>query len=87
MFWTDIFSDEPSTILTLNLCLMNASNFVCYSLNGQQHVWRQESTSARERALQYLPGQRIHGFTVKEVGVMVHFSKLPHPKINYKTCI
>uniref|UniRef100_A0A669EAC1 Pitrilysin metalloproteinase 1 n=1 Tax=Oreochromis niloticus TaxID=8128 RepID=A0A669EAC1_ORENI len=35
--------------------------------NGQQHTWRLKSTSARERALQYQPGQKIHGFTVKEV--------------------
>uniref|UniRef100_A0AAQ6IPG4 Presequence protease, mitochondrial n=1 Tax=Anabas testudineus TaxID=64144 RepID=A0AAQ6IPG4_ANATE len=88
MFWTDIFSDEPSTILTLNLCLMNASNFVCYSLNGQQHVWRQESTSARERALQYLPGQRIHGFTVKEVvavpDLFLTAVKLTHDKTGAK---
>uniref|UniRef100_A0A669EED7 Pitrilysin metalloproteinase 1 n=1 Tax=Oreochromis niloticus TaxID=8128 RepID=A0A669EED7_ORENI len=32
-----------------------------------QHTWRLKSTSARERALQYQPGQKIHGFTVKEV--------------------
>lgn len=37
------------------------------SFNGQQHTWRMKSTSARERALQYQPGQKIHGFTVKEV--------------------
>uniref|UniRef100_A0AAX7TFN7 Presequence protease, mitochondrial n=1 Tax=Astatotilapia calliptera TaxID=8154 RepID=A0AAX7TFN7_ASTCA len=37
------------------------------SFNGQQHTWRLKSTSARERALQYQPGQKIHGFTVKEV--------------------
>ncbi|XP_071346670.1 presequence protease, mitochondrial [Trachinotus anak] len=36
------------------------------SFNGQQHTWRLKSTSA-ERALQYQPGQKIHGFTVKEV--------------------
>ncbi|CAL8347226.1 unnamed protein product [Merluccius merluccius] len=34
---------------------------------GPQHTWRLQSTSARERALQYQPGQTIHGFTVKEV--------------------
>ncbi|KAG7219989.1 hypothetical protein INR49_001088 [Caranx melampygus] len=36
------------------------------SFNGQQHTWRLKSTSA-ERALQYQPGQKIHGFTVREV--------------------
>ncbi|XP_039999440.1 presequence protease, mitochondrial [Xiphias gladius] len=36
------------------------------SFNGQQHTWRLKSTSA-ERALQYQQGQKIHGFTVKEV--------------------
>uniref|UniRef100_A0A668AF13 Presequence protease, mitochondrial n=2 Tax=Myripristis murdjan TaxID=586833 RepID=A0A668AF13_9TELE len=36
-------------------------------LNGQQHTWRAKSTSARERALHYQAGQKIHGFTVKEV--------------------
>ncbi|GAA6216215.1 presequence protease, mitochondrial [Lates japonicus] len=36
------------------------------SFNGQQHTWRLKSTSA-ERALQYQPGHKIHGFTVKEV--------------------
>lgn len=37
------------------------------SFNGQQHTWKQKSTSARKRAVQYQPGQKIHGFTVKEV--------------------
>uniref|UniRef100_A0AAQ6IFS7 Presequence protease, mitochondrial n=1 Tax=Anabas testudineus TaxID=64144 RepID=A0AAQ6IFS7_ANATE len=58
------------------------------SLNGQQHVWRQESTSARERALQYLPGQRIHGFTVKEVvavpDLFLTAVKLTHDKTGAK---
>ncbi|XP_018528236.1 presequence protease, mitochondrial [Lates calcarifer] len=36
------------------------------SFNGQRHTWRLKSTSA-ERALQYQPGHKIHGFTVKEV--------------------
>ncbi|XP_071756138.2 presequence protease, mitochondrial [Centroberyx gerrardi] len=40
------------------------------SLNGQQHAWRLKSSSATERALQYRPGQRIHGFTVKEVAAV-----------------
>lgn len=31
------------------------------------HQWRFRSTSARERALQYQAGQKIHGFTIKEV--------------------
>uniref|UniRef100_A0A8C5I461 Pitrilysin metalloproteinase 1 n=1 Tax=Gouania willdenowi TaxID=441366 RepID=A0A8C5I461_GOUWI len=37
------------------------------SFRGQQHTWRLRSTSASERALQYQVGQKIHGFTVKEV--------------------
>lgn len=37
------------------------------SLNGQQHTWKLKSTSAKERACQYQPGQKIHGFTVREV--------------------
>lgn len=36
-------------------------------LNGQQNTWRLKSTSARDRAAQYQPGQKIHGFTVREV--------------------
>ncbi|XP_056913748.1 presequence protease, mitochondrial isoform X2 [Takifugu flavidus] len=36
-------------------------------LNGRQHTWRLKGTSAKERALQYHPGEKIHGFTVKEV--------------------
>lgn len=40
------------------------------SLNGQQHTWRLKSTSATERALQYQPGQKIHGFTVTEVAAV-----------------
>ncbi|CAB1423053.1 unnamed protein product [Pleuronectes platessa] len=35
-------------------------------LRGQQSAWRLKSTSA-ERALQYRAGQKIHGFTVREV--------------------
>ncbi|XP_069565063.1 presequence protease, mitochondrial [Brachyistius frenatus] len=35
--------------------------------NGRQQTWRLKSTSAAERALQYQPGQNIHGFTVREV--------------------
>ncbi|XP_017284999.1 presequence protease, mitochondrial [Kryptolebias marmoratus] len=35
--------------------------------SGQQRTWRLRSTSAREKALQYQPGQKIHGFTVREV--------------------
>ncbi|XP_071232100.1 presequence protease, mitochondrial-like [Salvelinus alpinus] len=34
---------------------------------GQNPSWRFRSTSATERALQYQAGQKIHGFTVKEV--------------------
>lgn len=37
-------------------------------LNGLRHTGRAlQSTSATERALQYRPGQKLHGFTVKEV--------------------
>ncbi|KAI5624250.1 presequence protease, mitochondrial precursor, partial [Silurus asotus] len=32
-----------------------------------QHVWRPKSSSAPERALQYVTGQKIHGFTIQEV--------------------
>lgn len=42
-------------------------------LNGQQHNWRLKSTSVTDRALQYHPGQKIHGFTVKEVWVILNF--------------
>ncbi|KAM6989396.1 presequence protease, mitochondrial [Tautogolabrus adspersus] len=37
------------------------------SFNGQQNTWRLKSTSAIERARQYQPGQKIHGFTVREI--------------------
>uniref|UniRef100_A0A3Q3J0S6 Presequence protease, mitochondrial n=1 Tax=Monopterus albus TaxID=43700 RepID=A0A3Q3J0S6_MONAL len=40
------------------------------SFSGRRHTWRLKSTSARERALQYQPGQKIHGFTVKEVAAV-----------------
>ncbi|KAK2822842.1 hypothetical protein Q5P01_022907 [Channa striata] len=39
----------------------------CRRFGGQRYTWRLSSTSARERALQYQPGQKIHGFTVREV--------------------
>ncbi|XP_059200477.1 presequence protease, mitochondrial [Centropristis striata] len=42
----------------------------CLSLNGPQHTWRLRSTSAKERACQYQAGQKIHGFTVREVAVV-----------------
>lgn len=32
-----------------------------------KNSWRWKATSASERALQYKPGEVIHGFTVKEV--------------------
>ncbi|XP_053507723.1 presequence protease, mitochondrial isoform X1 [Ictalurus furcatus] len=32
-----------------------------------QYVWRPKSSSAPDRALQYVVGQKIHGFTVREV--------------------
>uniref|UniRef100_A0A8D3CMC1 Pitrilysin metalloproteinase 1 n=1 Tax=Scophthalmus maximus TaxID=52904 RepID=A0A8D3CMC1_SCOMX len=38
-------------------------------LSGEQRTWRLKSTSA-ETALRYRPGQRIHGFTVKEVAAV-----------------
>ncbi|KAM6948128.1 presequence protease, mitochondrial [Aplochiton taeniatus] len=34
---------------------------------SRQNLWRFNSTSARQRALVYQPGHKIHGFTVKEV--------------------
>ncbi|TNN30091.1 Presequence protease, mitochondrial [Liparis tanakae] len=37
------------------------------SFNAQQRTWRLNSSSAKERACQYRPGQKIHGFTVREV--------------------
>ncbi|KAM9349611.1 presequence protease, mitochondrial isoform 1-T1 [Symphorus nematophorus] len=40
------------------------------NLNGQQHTWRLKSTSAKEKAIQYQPGQKIHGFTVREVAAV-----------------
>ncbi|TDH05438.1 hypothetical protein EPR50_G00122200 [Perca flavescens] len=40
------------------------------SFTGQQHTWKLKSTSAKERACQYQPGQKIHGFTVTEVVVV-----------------
>uniref|UniRef100_A0A7N6AQB6 Pitrilysin metalloproteinase 1 n=1 Tax=Anabas testudineus TaxID=64144 RepID=A0A7N6AQB6_ANATE len=59
-----------------------------FDTSGKLHVWRQESTSARERALQYLPGQRIHGFTVKEVvavpDLFLTAVKLTHDKTGAK---
>ncbi|KAF1384224.1 hypothetical protein PFLUV_G00140490 [Perca fluviatilis] len=42
----------------------------CLSFTGQQHTWKLKSTSAKERACQYQPGQKIHGFTVTEVVVV-----------------
>lgn len=46
----------------------------CSRLNGQQRLWNSMSTSAKERATQYQPGQRIHGFTVREVRSNVVFT-------------
>ncbi|XP_034558325.1 presequence protease, mitochondrial [Notolabrus celidotus] len=37
------------------------------SFNGCRNTWRLQSTSAVERASQYQTGQKIHGFTVREV--------------------
>uniref|UniRef100_A0A8C2YZQ1 Pitrilysin metalloproteinase 1 n=1 Tax=Cyclopterus lumpus TaxID=8103 RepID=A0A8C2YZQ1_CYCLU len=37
---------------------------------SSQHSWRLKSSSAKERACQYQPGQKIHGFTVREVVVV-----------------
>ncbi|XP_053186415.1 presequence protease, mitochondrial [Scomber japonicus] len=37
------------------------------SFNGQQQTWRLKSSTAVERAHQYQTGQKIHGFTVREV--------------------
>uniref|UniRef100_A0A672JUE7 Presequence protease, mitochondrial n=1 Tax=Salarias fasciatus TaxID=181472 RepID=A0A672JUE7_SALFA len=36
-------------------------------IRSSEHKWRLKSTSACERALQYQPGQKIYGFTVREV--------------------
>ncbi|XP_062284541.1 presequence protease, mitochondrial [Scomber scombrus] len=40
------------------------------SFNGQQQTWRLKSTTAVERARQYQTGQKINGFTVREVVVV-----------------
>ncbi|KAF4076638.1 hypothetical protein AMELA_G00217390 [Ameiurus melas] len=32
-----------------------------------QYVWRPKSSSPPDRALQYVVGQKIHGFTIREV--------------------
>uniref|UniRef100_A0A8C7YA45 Presequence protease, mitochondrial n=1 Tax=Oryzias sinensis TaxID=183150 RepID=A0A8C7YA45_9TELE len=37
------------------------------SFTGQQKTWRLKSTSVREKVLQLQLGQKIHGFTVREV--------------------
>lgn len=47
-----------------------SSHFFTSRFNGQQYTWRLRSTVANERALRHHPGQKIHGFTVKEVGVV-----------------
>uniref|UniRef100_A0A8C7L895 Pitrilysin metalloproteinase 1 n=1 Tax=Oncorhynchus kisutch TaxID=8019 RepID=A0A8C7L895_ONCKI len=50
--------------------LMQASNGLSlgkFSFQGHNPSWRFRSTPATERALQYQAGQKIHGFTVKEV--------------------
>uniref|UniRef100_A0A8C8IV26 Pitrilysin metalloproteinase 1 n=1 Tax=Oncorhynchus tshawytscha TaxID=74940 RepID=A0A8C8IV26_ONCTS len=50
--------------------LMQASNGLSLgksSFQGHNPSWRFRSTPATERALQYQAGQKIHGFTVKEV--------------------
>uniref|UniRef100_A0A3B5MT50 Pitrilysin metalloproteinase 1 n=1 Tax=Xiphophorus couchianus TaxID=32473 RepID=A0A3B5MT50_9TELE len=39
-------------------------------LNGRHQAWRLRSSSAREQALEYQPGQKIHGFTVREVAAV-----------------
>uniref|UniRef100_A0A3Q3WJI8 Pitrilysin metalloproteinase 1 n=1 Tax=Mola mola TaxID=94237 RepID=A0A3Q3WJI8_MOLML len=58
-------------ILTCKICScatsLLTSVFLCPRLNGQQHTWKLKSTSAREKAVHYQPGQKIHGFTVREV--------------------
>lgn len=56
--------DDESPPFELNFVVMVC---FCSRLNGQQRLWKSMSTSARERATQYQPGQRIHGFTVREV--------------------
>uniref|UniRef100_A0A674BUB9 Presequence protease, mitochondrial n=1 Tax=Salmo trutta TaxID=8032 RepID=A0A674BUB9_SALTR len=50
--------------------LMQASNGLSLgksSFQGHNPSWRFRSTPATERVLQYQAGQKIHGFTVKEV--------------------
>uniref|UniRef100_A0A8C4IA78 Pitrilysin metalloproteinase 1 n=1 Tax=Dicentrarchus labrax TaxID=13489 RepID=A0A8C4IA78_DICLA len=37
------------------------------NLIGQQPSWRLRSTSAKEKVVEYQPGEKIHGFTVREV--------------------
>ncbi|XP_076014931.1 presequence protease, mitochondrial [Genypterus blacodes] len=53
-------------------------------LSGQQHAWRLKSSSASERALLHQPGQKIHGFTVKQVvavpDLFITAVKLTHDK-------
>lgn len=55
------FKIKPSLTSSIKILFLSR-------LNGRQHTWRLKSTSAKERALQYHPGEKIHGFTVKEVG-------------------
>ncbi|KAK3513785.1 hypothetical protein QTP70_028897 [Hemibagrus guttatus] len=54
---------------------------VCSRFKGQ-YVWRPKSSSAPDRALQYVVGQKIHGFTIREVSPVPDLSltavKLSH---------
>ncbi|XP_007552053.1 presequence protease, mitochondrial-like isoform X1 [Poecilia formosa] len=53
-------------------------------LNGRHQAWRLRSSSAREQAVEYQPGQKIHGFTVREVAAIPDLCltavKLTHDK-------
>uniref|UniRef100_A0A3Q2UFL3 Presequence protease, mitochondrial n=1 Tax=Fundulus heteroclitus TaxID=8078 RepID=A0A3Q2UFL3_FUNHE len=52
--------------------------------NFQQQAWRPKSSSAREKALDYQLGQKIHGFTIREVAAVPDLCltavKLTHDK-------
>uniref|UniRef100_A0A3P9Q126 Pitrilysin metalloproteinase 1 n=1 Tax=Poecilia reticulata TaxID=8081 RepID=A0A3P9Q126_POERE len=53
-------------------------------LNGRHQAWRPSSSSAREQAVELQPGQKIHGFTVREVAAIPDLCltavKLTHDK-------
>ncbi|KAK2868569.1 hypothetical protein Q7C36_000440 [Tachysurus vachellii] len=47
--------------------LRQARNLLSFSRIKGQYAWRPKSSSAPDRALQYVVGQKIHGFTIQEV--------------------